>query len=187
MGKTINISISCPQCTTRLALPVVESDLGRQKQGGCPKCGKKFNIPIPVGLASKFESDPTLGGNEAECSLLIGTVPNVHTAYQSFELTSEYYTIGRKNNSGPQYRPDVEVVTGDLKMSRKHAAIRKKGKTGFTLSQLPTAKNGVFHNGIRLDADEEVYLADGDTFRLGETTFRVSIAEQSMSSDDLTR
>lgn len=187
MGKTINISISCPQCTTRLALPVVESDLGRQKQGGCPKCGKKFNIPIPVGLASKFESDPTLVGNEAEHSLLIGTVPNVHTAYQSFELTSEYYTIGRKNNSGPQYRPDVEVVTGDLKMSRKHAAIRKKGKTGFTLSQLPTAKNGVFHNGIRLDADEEVYLADGDTFRLGETTFRVSIAEQSMSSDDLTR
>lgn len=185
MGKTINISISCPQCTTRLALPVVESDLGRQKQGGCPKCGKKFNIAIPVGLASKFESDPTLGGNEAECSLLVGTVPNVHTAYQSFELTSDYYTIGRKNSSGPEHRPDVEVATDDKKMSRKHAAIRKKGKTGFTLKDLGS-KNGVFLNGNRMDADEEVYLNDGDQFRLGETTFHVNIAERSGDDNDLT-
>lgn len=186
MGKTINISISCPQCTTRLALPVVESDLGRQKQGGCPKCGKKFNIQIPIGLASKFESDPTFGGNEAERSLLIETVPNPMTVYQSFELTSEYYTVGRQNTSGPELRPDVEVVTTDLKMSRIHAAIRKKGKSGFTMKDL-NSKNGVFINGTRLGADEEVYLSDGDTFRLGETTFRVSIAEQSMGMDDLTR
>lgn len=186
MSKTVKISVTCPQCATKLAVPVMESELGTKKQGMCPKCHKKFLIPISTGLASMFESDPTLGGNEAESSLLIETVTSGFTAYQSFELTSDYYTIGRKNSSGPGYRPDVEVMTTDKKMGRKHAVIRRKGKTGFTLKDLGS-KNGVFHNGNRLDADEEVYLSDGDMFRLGETTFRVSIAKQSMSSDDLTR
>lgn len=186
MGKTVKISVTCPHCTTKLAVPVKENDLGAKKQGVCPKCFKKFLIPIPMSLASKFESDPTLGGNESDCSLLLETLPNEHTAYQSFELTSDYYTIGRKNSGGPEFRPDVEVVTTDKKMSRKHAAIRKKGKIGFTLKDLGS-KNGVFLNGTRLDAEEEMYLTDGDQFRIGETTFRVSVADQSMSSDDLTR
>lgn len=183
MGKTIKISLTCPQCAAKLAVPITEDDLGKKKQGSCPKCHKKFLIPIPASLVSKFESDPTLGGNEAERSLLLETVPNAMTTYQSFELTSEYYTIGRKNSGGPEYRPDVEVETIDKKMSRKHAAIRKKGKTGFTLKDIGS-KNGVFLNNTRLDADEEVYLSDGDTFRLGDTQFRVNIAEY---SDDLTQ
>lgn len=186
MSKTVKISVTCPQCATKLAVPVKEDDLGTKKQGICPRCRKMFPIPIPMSLASKFDSDPTLGGNESECSLLLETVPNAHTAYQSFELTSDYYTIGRKNSSGPEYRPDVEVETADKKMGRKHAVIRKKGKTGFTLKDLGS-KNGVFLNGARMETDEEMYLTDGDQFRIGETVFRVSVAEQSMSSDDLTR
>lgn len=185
MSETIKIAITCPKCSTKLAVPVVESDLGTKKQGACPKCQKRFLIPIPTSLASKFESDPTLGGNEAECSLLLETIPNDMTAYQSFELTSDYYTIGRKNSGGPEYRPDVEVETTDKKMSRKHTAIRKKGKTGFTIKDLGS-KNGVFLNERRIDAEEEVYLSDGDTFRLGETQFRVSITERSNGDDDLT-
>lgn len=187
MSKTIKITVSCPQCTTKLAVPVTENEVGSKKQGVCPKCGKKFLIPIPSSLIHRFESDPTeIGGTGSDISLLLETVPNEYTAYQSFELTSDYYTIGRKNSGGPEFRPDVEVVTTDMKMSRKHAAIRKKGKTGFTLKDLGS-KNGVFLNGTRLDADEEMYLTDGDQFRIGETTLRVSVAEQSMSSDDLTR
>lgn len=186
MNKTIKVSVTCPHCTTKLAVPVTENDLGEKKQGTCPKCGKKFIIPIPMSLASMFESDPTLGGNEAERMLLLEIVPNEHTAYQCFELTFDYYTIGRKNSGGPEYRPDVEVVTTDKKMSRKHAAIRKRGRTGFTIKDLGS-KNGVFYNGVRMDTDEEMYLTDGDQFRIGETIIRVSVADQSMNSDDLTR
>lgn len=186
MSKILKIAQTCPKCKSVMAITIVESDPGKTKQIACPKCGAKYNVPIPMAYASKFETDPTLGGNEAEQSLLLEVTANATTVYQSFELTSDYYTIGRKSSSGPEHRPDVEVATTDKKMSRKHAAIRRKGKTGFTLKDLGR-KNGVFLNGNRMDADEEVYLADGDTFRLGETTFRVSIAEQSMSSDDLTR
>ncbi len=186
MSKTIKITVACPQCGSRLAVPVAENDLGAKKQVACPKCHKKFLIAVPMSLASKFESDPTdIGGNTSEQTLLLETLPNAMTAYQSFELTADYYTIGRKNSSGPEHRPDVEVETSDKKMSRKHAAIRRKGKTGFILKDLGS-KNGVFLNGSRMDADEEVYLSDGDTFRLGETQFRVSIAEQSADDNDLT-
>ena len=124
-----------------------------------------------------------MGGNEPDRSLLLEVMKNETTTYQTFNLTSDYYTIGRKNSSGPEHRPDVEVETTDKKMSRKHAAIRKKGKTGFTLNDLGS-KNGVWLNGKKMDAEEEVYLDDGDQFRLGETTFRVNIAEQ--SDNDLT-
>ena len=73
----------------------------------------------------------------------------------------------------------MEVVTADKRISRKHAAIRKKGNVGFTLKDLGS-KNGVVLNGSKLDADEEVYLNDGAVFQLGDTQFRVSIAEGSM-------
>lgn len=187
MSKTVKISVTCPQCATKLAVPITEGDLGTKKPGACPKCHKKFLIPISVSLASKFESDPTCIGNDdgTELTLVIETVPNEFTAYQSFELTSDYYTLGRQNNSGPEYRPDVEVVTTDKKISRKHAAIGKKGKTGFVIKDLGS-KNGVELNGSKLEADEEVYLSDGDQLRIGDTMFRVSIAEQSVKSDDLT-
>ena len=187
MGKTIKIAVKCPQCSSRIAMAIVEKDVGTKKQGGCPKCGHKFLVSIPTSLMSKFESDPTnIGNQEEDPVLLLETDGNSVTAFQSFELTADYYTIGRKNNSGPAARPDLEVVTTDMKMSRKHAAIRKKGKVGFTLKDLGS-KNGIVFNGNRLDADEEVYLGDGDTFRLGDTKFHVHFAEKSTDYDDLTK
>ncbi|MBR1513180.1 MAG: FHA domain-containing protein [Bacteroidales bacterium] len=183
MAKTLKITKACPKCGTAMPILIAEADLGKTKQVACPKCGAHYNIPIPMTYASKFESDPTLGGNEPDRSLLLEVMANATTAYQTFNLTSDYYTIGRKNSSGPEHRPDVEVETTDKKMSRKHAAIRKKGKTGFTLKDLGS-KNGVWLNGNKMDAEEEVYLSDGDQIRLGETTFRVNIAE--LSDNDLT-
>ena len=183
MDKILKITAHCPKCKAPLAIPITVNDLGKTKQGACPKCHNKFNYTIPMSYASKFESDPTLGGNEAEQSMVLETIANGMTVYQSFNLTSDYYTIGRKISGGPEHRPDVEVETTDKKMSRVHAAIRKKGKTGFTLKDIGS-KNGVFLNNKRLDIDEEVYLSDGDTLRLGDTQFRVNIAEQ---FDDLTQ
>ena len=189
MSKTIKITVACPQCGVKAAVPVVEKDLGTKKQGVCPKCHKKFLIPIPTSLASKFESDPTeVGGGANDIVLLLETVPNNYTEYQSFELTADYYTIGRKNSGGPEFRSDVEVMTTDKTMSRQHAAITKKGKTGFTLKDI-RSKNGIRVNNDqgKMDGEEEVYLCDGDTFFLGQTQFRVTIAEHRVDNDDLTR
>lgn len=187
MGKTIKIAVKCPKCSSRVALSVVEEDLGTKKQGSCSNCHQKFLVAIPTSLSSKFDSEPTSYGVEKEERvLLLETVGDSNTSRQSFELTADYYTIGRKNNSGPSSRPDVEVVTTDKKMSRIHAAIRKKSGVGFTLKDLGS-KNGVVYNGNKLDEDEEVYLSDGDTFTLGDTLFKVLLAEKSADYDDLTR
>lgn len=187
MGKKIKIAIKCPKCASRIALPIVEEDVGTSKPCLCTSCRNKFQVSIPASFISKFESDPTnIGMQEEEPVLLLEVQEDSNADFQSFELTSDYYTIGRKNNSGPAARPDVEVATTDMKMSRKHAAITKKGRVGFTLKDLGS-KNGVIYNGNLLEADEEVYLSDGDTFLLGDTTFRVSFAEKSTDYDDLTR
>lgn len=187
MSKTIKVSVTCPSCKVKLATPISEKDIGTQKQCMCPKCQMIFQLPIPQSLASKFESDPTcIGSSNTDATLILESIPNDKTTFQSFELSSDYYTIGRKNNSGPEYRPDVEIVTNDMKMSRKHAAIRKKGNIGFTLKDLGS-KNGVLQNNTKLDKDEEVYLCDGDIIQIGDTKFNVSISEQKIDSSDLTR
>ena len=187
MAKTIKISVTCPKCSTKLAIPITEKDLGTKKQSECPKCQKKLLIPISDSLASKFESDPTNIGNDSgdDVSLILEVIPNGVTAYQSFELTSDYYTIGRCNSSGPEFRPDVEIITVDKKMSRKHAAIKRKGKVGFTLVDLGN-KNGVTLNGQKLEPDEEMYVKDGDEFGLGDTLIRISFT-QVTKKDELTR
>ena len=187
MGKTIKLTVKCPKCKALSAIPVVEEEIGTKKKTICPKCNNIFSVSIPTSVASKFESDPTMGGVSGDnSSLLLEVIRNNDTAYQSFELTADYYTLGRKNNSGPASRPDIEVVTTDMRMSRKHAVIKKKGKAGFTLKDIGS-KNGIELNGEKIAPDEEIYLSDGDVFRLGNTQFRVSLSEKSDDYDDLTR
>lgn len=186
MKKTIKITVKCPKCSSLSAIPVVEEEVGSKKQGVCQKCGKIFTVSIPTSLASKFDSDPTIGNLSDDVSLLLEVLKDNDTSFQTFELTADYYVIGRKNNSGPASRPDIEVVTNDMRMSRKHAIIKKKGKSGFTIKDCGS-KNGVFINGEKIASDEEIYLNDGDSIRLGGTTFRVAISEKSDDYDDLTK
>ncbi len=182
MPKVVKISVKCPKCATVMPLPITEDDLGKKKQAVCPKCYRATNYNIPLSLAPRFEPDPTQIGNKRdEATLLLEVVKNEDTDYQSFPLTSEYYTIGRKNEGSPESRPDIAVVTTDMRMSRKHAVIKKKGNVGFTLKDMGS-KNGVEYNGSKLDPDEEVYLANGDRFKLGHTEFRVTLTEKTDST-----
>jgi len=183
MTKVLKITKTCPRCKSPILFTITKDDLGNNKQSICPGCHTKVAMPVPESWASKFESDRTeFNGSFEEMSLLLETVPNANTAYQCFELTSDYYTIGRKNTGGPEKRPDIEVVTTDKLMSRKHAAITKRGKAGFTIKDL-NSKNGIRLNQDKnkMDVEEELYLNDGDTFCLGETWFKVGIA---ISSDN---
>lgn len=186
MSKTIKITVRCPKCTSPSSFPIVEEDVGTKKNAICPKCRCNYLVNIPISYASRFVSEPTsIREKEAEMSLILEAISDDMTDYQTFELTSDYYTIGRKNSSGPANRPDIEVVTTDMKMSRKHAVI-KRTKVGFTFRDMGS-KNGVVMNGNKLDEDEEVYLNDGDMFHLGNTKFRVSLSEKTDTNNDLTK
>ena len=175
MAKIIKISVKCPKCASSLIVPIVEEEIGTKKQNVCQKCGQMFTISVPASLASQFNTDPTLGGlSNNDISLRLEVLRNDATPPQAFNLTADYYTVGRKNNSGPASRPDIEVVTTDMKMSRKHAIIKKKGNNGFTIKDAGS-KNGIKVNGQKMTEDEELYLNDGDMFQLGITQFRVYV------------
>lgn len=186
MLKKVKIGVTCPNCAAKVPLGITEDLLGKTVQGVCPSCHGKAKWKIPMSLASMFNTDPTFVPDAGkDRSLVLEVLPNEFGSNQSFELTSDYYTIGRQNNGGPEHRPDVAVVTADKLMSRIHAGIRKKF-TGFTLKDLGS-KNGITLNGEPIEKDSEVYLNDGDKFTLGKTQFCVSILEQSVKDDDLTK
>lgn len=161
-----------------MTISVEKEDIGTKKQGKCPQCQSSMLIPIPTSLASKFVSDPTfVGGDGGGKILYLESVANDNTPYQSFELSSDIYSVGRKNNGGPATRPDIEINTTDMKISRKHVIIQKKANGDFVLKD-NGSKNGVCLNGVKLEGGDEMYLNDGDTFRLGDTSFRVFITEK---------
>ena len=103
--------------------------------------------------------------------MMLNTVANEFGDAQKFELTADYYTIGRKN-SREDLRPSLEVLTIDRRMGRIHAVIRKK-PNGFTIQN--KSQNGICLNQERIFDDKEVFLRDGDKFVLGQTHFIVSI------------
>ena len=186
MAKSIRLVVTCPTCSGKTPISVTEDMLGTVVQCNCSSCKKRLPVKISESLASKFNSDKTqIGGNTADFSLFLEVEQNEFTPHQTFELVSDYYTIGRKNSGGPEHRADVEVITTDMRMSRKHAIVKKKPNGAFTLMDMGS-KNGVTFNGSKLGADEEVYLCEGDTFCIGQTKFRVSITDRVSNKDDVT-
>lgn len=185
MSKTVNVKVKCSKCAAVSAIQIVEEDVGTKKRLVCSRCGHTFMVSIPASYATKFSKETFVGNKADDMSLLLEVMADGNNLAHTFELTAEYYTIGRKNNTGPANRPDIEIVTADMSMSRKHAVIKKKGNVGFLLKDL-ASKNGVFLNDSKLDADEEVYLSDGDIIQLGHTKIRVVILQRSDSSDGLT-
>lgn len=186
MPKKVKIGVTCPNCSAKVPLAITEDLVGKVVQGVCPSCRNKAKWKIPASLISMFNTDPTFVPDAGkDRSLMLEVQSSDYAQAQRFELTADYYTIGRQNNGGPEHRPDVAVVTIDKSMSRIHAGIRKK-PTGFILKDLGS-KNGVVLNGEKIEPDSEVYLADGDKFTLGNTQFAVNILEQSLPDDDLTK
>lgn len=184
MSKCVKIRVRCPKCSQLIAQPIVEEDVGTCMPVRCPKCKQDFKVSVPDSYSEKFLSEPTLLDDrpKAPASLLLSTVENRYTEYQLFEISDGINVIGRESDGGAAQCADIEVETTDREMSRKHAVIQRRGGTGFTLRDAGS-KNGVLLNGLKLAAADEVYLLDGDTFRLGTTEFRVDFSDD---DDDLT-
>lgn len=95
------------------------------------------------------------------------------TPNQCFVLDQDYNMVGRKNFGSPQERPDIEIVTNDKYMSRKHCLIKNNGYGRFSIEDHGSA-NGTYVNCQRLECKESVYLNDGDVIQMGRTEIKVS-------------
>ena len=99
------------------------------------------------------------------------------TPQQRFVINQQYTIVGRKNQSGQVNQPDVEVVTQDKFMSKKHCLIRKLENGQFSIEDYNSA-NGTKLNGKKLETGESIYLMPGDTVTIGHTEFIVSIENE---------
>ena len=122
MPKIVKIGVTCPNCSAKVPLAITEDLVGKVVQGVCPSCRNKAKWKLPDSLASMFNTDPTFVPDAGkDRSLMLEVQAGEYNQAQKFELTADYYTIGRQNNGGPEHRPDVAVVTADKSMSRIHA------------------------------------------------------------------
>ncbi len=80
-------------------------------------------------------------------------------------LGSNVITIGRT--------PDNQVVVNDPQASSRHAEIRPAGQDNV-ITDVGSA-NGTYINGQRLDWNVPRLLRNGDTIRIGDTTFTYEV------------
>ncbi len=72
-------------------------------------------------------------------------------------------TLGRRPENGV-------VLTGDPFISGRHACVLRSGQT-VTLTDVGSS-NGTIVNGVRLEPNAAVTLADGDTVKIGQATYQ---------------
>lgn len=106
-------------------------------------------------------------------TLVLTTTPSEETHSQTFSCDQPFMVVGKKNNAGPLRRPDVEVVSQDPYMSKKHFLIRKMSDKDFAIEDY-NSTNGTWLNGKKLDPGESLYLEAGDKVKAGHTEFVIS-------------
>jgi hypothetical protein len=124
--------------------------------------------PSPVSTSRPTDTRTPEG---ATTSSLSSTLPPpapllVRSDGAQLPLQAEILNVGRT--------PDNHIVVNDIKVSRRHAVLKREG-TRYVLEDLATP-NGTFVNDQRIHRQ---ILASGDSIRLGDTVFiyRVPVAE----------
>jgi predicted Zn finger-like uncharacterized protein len=179
------LQIVCKQCKSKTVFFVDETKLGKKEHVRCQHC-QKMNL-VQIQPASFFEK---LNKNMIEGTVINSPKKNIdpsylklevkqeqYTEYQTFDIDQERMSIGRKNSAGAEYRADVEVVTEDKFMSKKHALFLRKENDLYTISDLDST-NGTWLNGEKLESFEEVFIEDGDEIKMGRSFFLVTLVKK---------
>lgn len=167
------MKVECSKCNHISKLNPTAEMRGKSVKFRCKnsQCDQLIHIQIPHEVNAEGTVTVTGEGaiQEIEYANLI-VKSSSHAADQEFRLNEGHYVIGRKSSSK---FPDIEIDTEDSNMSRLHCIISaKRDKLGLLTFILKDnkSKNGVYLNDRKLSQIEEVFLMEGDTILLGETT-----------------
>jgi len=181
---TNKLAFNCSNCKTKVQLLVTEGMYDSKKMVRCSSCQEVNTIKIPsehIFLAKKkknttrtedaktFISETSNSEEKVHFSIL----ENEFSPAQNFILTDERMTVGRKNNGGPEKKPDIEIVSKDGFMSKLHCELKKVGDN-FTISDFNSA-NGTWVNGGKLADTDVLFLENRDKIKLGRTEIVISI------------
>jgi pSer/pThr/pTyr-binding forkhead associated (FHA) protein len=180
----VKLTIKCDNCNTALKLKAKERLFGTTQTIKCPSCNHLITLNIPeygaatnpTDSAEKQDSLPTsitsLNTNPsgANQSFFVELMSNESIKTQKFEIDQSYLTFGRLSKDISANAADLQVITDDMYISRRHCIFRKY-ETSITIED--TSQNGTFINGVRLDADDEMHLNEGDIIKMGNSLFKI--------------
>jgi len=181
------VRIKCPSCSASLN---VKFDKKEDMIIECPVCKKKMKMhfsstdnaapsnpdshrdkPVDETQYGDRTAFNSLGGTSgSSCSLVLEG--------REYPLHEGENIIGRDASSSSA---DVRLSTGDNYMSRMHAVISvSNSPSGALRASLRNFKNknATYFNGTQLQDDEEVFLRNGDTIKMGKTTVRYKVTNK---------
>jgi hypothetical protein len=165
-GKLVIINCANPSCGSKAKIQVPE-----------------FNPAIPINKTVDNDIAPTEIPicQKKPCHFVkLKILENEKTQEQSFLLKYKEQTIGRLSHIPGDFRPTIPIETKDRKISKNHFQIfQTKNQFGDTEVILKDERstNGTFLNGskMRLNNAEEIYLANGDRLRIGDTIIEIEM------------
>jgi len=193
----VKIGCSNKSCGNQIQFTVNSEECGSSKFIRCKKCNTIITAKIPeettlIKIMGKKPPTPPsengggIGGTYVGGSFLeerminLEVIPNQNTGFQTFIIDQEFVSVGRKNSSGPNFKPDIEILTDDKFIGRVHCAIQKKANKKFVIKDLES-KNKTYLNGQALEPGEEIYLNDGDEIKIGRTSLKVTFIQSENS------
>jgi len=177
--------IYCPSCKTGLQVSSLHQGVVK-----CPQCGFSDDVaryPTTPPLSSASQQ-PELQG---EATVLPDSLKKTDRQQNlgclvliegdcrpaRIVLKAGKNTLGRKSQSSSS---SIQLETNDGYMSKNHALIEVATKTNGSLEYLLSdngSSNGTFHNEERIESGDVMLLKQGDTVRLGHTTYRFTFED----------
>ncbi len=171
-------NVTCPACGRVNQISNVRKYLGKKVRLNClnTACGKE----IILDLTESQDEDKTVVIRKTPDASQMGKLiqKKGNKVLAEFFITKNENIAGRKSST---FIPDI-VIHDDPYISRKQFVIKAiramDDPESFTFALMDCrSKNKTVLNGQALEAEEEIFLKDGDIIEAGTSTFEFLIRE----------
>ena len=164
--------VFCPKCDHQLSFDETKYPQGKVLAFVCPQCGAQFKIKLGLKRVKTADGlEKEVKETDFSCGF-ITVIENVFTYKQELPLKLGDNVVGRRNKDTEGV--DVEIITSDPSMGRKHCVINVKqnaqGGFVYTVCDFPSL-TGTFVGSVLVGKKEQVRLDDEAIVTLGATTF----------------
>ena len=132
--------VFCPKCDHQLSFDETKYPQGKVLAFVCPQCGAQFKIKLGLKRVKTADGlEKEVKETDFSCGF-ITVIENVFTYKQELPLKLGDNVVGRRNKDTEGV--DVEIITSDPSMGRKHCVINVKqnaqGGFVYTVRDFPS-------------------------------------------------
>jgi pSer/pThr/pTyr-binding forkhead associated (FHA) protein len=196
--EKISFNAKCTSCNHLIKFQLESNLFGQTVNVRCNRCSHVLEYKVPTqqqledykkrqsnqeqsSQPTKTEGNQTVIGDLSDKNksfkYFIEIQKDENTNYQQFELDQNFYSIGRYTSIEKHLLPDIAIITEDLYMSKKHAALKKHSNGKYSICDTKST-NKVFVNNNKLEDSDEFYLNNGDIIKLGRTIITFKAKEE---------